>query len=54
MTTITDLICEYRANPLGIDITAPRFSWRMQTERAGARQSPYQACPVLLNPLNQV
>lgn len=52
MTTITNLLCEYRTNPLGIDITVPRFSWRMQTERAGARQTAYRvlaaSSPMLL------
>jgi alpha-L-rhamnosidase len=36
------LRCEYGTNPLGIDIINPRLSWRMQTERAGARQSAYR------------
>src|SRR5687767_12547981 len=42
MTTITHLTTEYRANPLGIDITAPRLGWQMQTDRPGARQTAYQ------------
>jgi len=42
MTTITQLKCEYRPNPLGIDITTPRFSWQMQSERRGARQTAYR------------
>jgi len=42
MTTITHLTCEYRANPIGIDVTAPRFGWRMDTARAGARQIAYR------------
>jgi alpha-L-rhamnosidase len=39
---ITNLLCEYRSNPLGIDITKPRLSWQMQTERQGARQTAYR------------
>ena len=42
MTQITNLICEYRTNPLGIDVTAPRLGWQMQTERSGARQTAYR------------
>jgi alpha-L-rhamnosidase len=42
MTIITDLKCEYRSNPLGIDIEKPRLSWQMQTDRRGARQIAYR------------
>ncbi len=42
MTTITHLTCEYRTNPLGIDVTQPRLSWQMNTERSGARQTAYR------------
>jgi alpha-L-rhamnosidase len=41
-TKITRLTCEYRPNPLGIDVTAPRLAWQMQTERKGARQVAYR------------
>jgi alpha-L-rhamnosidase len=36
------LTCEYRENPLGIDETRPRLSWRLHSERRGARQIGYQ------------
>ena len=39
---ITNLRCEYRQNPLGIDVARPRLSWQLQTERCGARQTAYQ------------
>ena len=42
MTEIAHLICEYRTNPLGIDVRTPRLGWQMQTERLGARQTAYQ------------
>ncbi|QPC84683.1 glycoside hydrolase family 78 protein [Phototrophicus methaneseepsis] len=42
MTKITNLTCEYRTNPIGIDIVNPRLSWQMQTERQGARQTAYR------------
>ena len=42
MTTIGNLLCEYRTNPLGIDVTTPRLSWQMATDRKGARQTAYR------------
>src|SRR5579859_1676310 len=34
--------CESMDNPLGIDVVHPRFSWWMQNEARGAKQSAYQ------------
>lgn len=42
MTTISHLTCEYRINPLGIDVRQPRLSWQRQSQRRGARQTAYQ------------
>lgn len=42
MTAIANLKCEYRTNPLGIDVLQPRFSWQMQTDRQDARQTAYR------------
>ncbi len=42
MTIITNLHCEYRVNPLGIDVKRPQLSWQMQTDRQGARQTAYR------------
>lgn len=42
MTRVTHLTTEYRANPLGIDVTAPRFGWRLDTDRPGARQTAWR------------
>ena len=36
------LRCEYRVNPLGIDVTSPRLSWEMHDTRRGAVQTAYQ------------
>ena len=33
--------CEYREDPLGIDITAPRLSWIVSSSRRGQRQTAY-------------
>lgn len=38
----THLRCEYAEHPLGIDVPRPRFSWRLQSDRPGARQTAYQ------------
>lgn len=42
MVTVTNLRCEYRANPLGLDIVPPRLSWQLQSDRRGARQTAYR------------
>jgi alpha-L-rhamnosidase len=39
---VTDLRCEYKCNPLGLDVRAPRFGWRLEDVRRGARQTAYQ------------
>ncbi|MFB3159734.1 family 78 glycoside hydrolase catalytic domain [Neobacillus sp. 179-J 1A1 HS] len=36
------LICEYRTNPLGIDIKRPRISWKIQSDRRCTMQTAYQ------------
>lgn len=36
------LRCEHMVDPMGIDETSPRLSWRMEDSREGARQSAYQ------------
>ena len=46
------LRCEARDHPAGIDVTAPRLSWILQSGGRGARQSAYQilvaASPAIL------
>ena len=42
MTTISNLTCEYRINPLGIDVLQPRLSWQIQSDQRGTRQTAYQ------------
>ncbi len=39
---VTHLRCEYLVDPLGIDETAPRLSWGLETPRRGARQLAYR------------
>ena len=38
----TSLLCEYSVNPLGIDVTQPRFSWVPNHLERGQLQSAYQ------------
>lgn len=37
-----DLQCEYRVDPLGIDASSPRLSWRVESAERGQRQSAYR------------
>ena len=39
---IETLTCEYRSNPLGIDIKRPRISWKIQSDLRGTMQKAYQ------------
>jgi len=39
---IEGLKTEYQQNPIGIDVRAPRLSWRIQADRRGTMQSAYQ------------
>ena len=42
--SLKELKCEYRINPLGIDNTSPRFSWKLVQENfeRGQKQTAYQ------------
>lgn len=37
-----DLRCEYRVNPMGIDVLGPRLTWTLQSDRQGQSQTAYQ------------
>jgi len=39
---VYDLICENLTDPLGIDTTTPRFSWKLSSELNGTKQKAYQ------------
>ncbi|MGO8744441.1 MAG: family 78 glycoside hydrolase catalytic domain [Thermoguttaceae bacterium] len=39
---VTDLRCEYRSQPLGIDAAKPRLSWIVTSDDRGWKQSAYQ------------
>ena len=40
--SVSALRCEYRSNPLGIDIRLPRLSWIVQSDLRGQRQTAYR------------
>ncbi|MBN1418246.1 MAG: glycoside hydrolase family 78 protein [Planctomycetes bacterium] len=37
-----NLVCEYRTNPLGIDVREPRLSWMLESAERGERQTAYR------------
>lgn len=39
---LTNLRCNYRINPLGIDIRLPMLSWELQSSRRGVMQTAYR------------
>jgi alpha-L-rhamnosidase len=39
---VTGLRCEYRADPIGIDVTQPRLSWTIQSAERGEKQTAYE------------
>ncbi|ULT59852.1 glycoside hydrolase family 78 protein [Neobacillus drentensis] len=39
---IYDVTCEYRKNPIGLDVKKPRLSWKIQSDRRGTTQLAYQ------------
>ncbi|OQO98463.1 alpha-L-rhamnosidase, partial [Geobacillus sp. 44B] len=39
---VKDLRCEYKTNPLGIDVRKPRISWRIESDRRGTMQRAYR------------
>ena len=40
--SVTGLLTEYRANPLGTDIAKPRLSWRIERAQRNTMQAAYQ------------
>ena len=42
ISSVYDLRCESLQDPLGIDKTVPRFSWKIQSQKNGTTQKAYQ------------
>jgi len=40
--TVNQLRCEYRDNPTGVDVPAPRLSWVLESDARGERQTAYR------------
>jgi alpha-L-rhamnosidase len=38
----SSITCEYRTNPLGINIKSPRVSWKIQSVRRATVQTTYR------------
>lgn len=41
-TTVRNTRCEYLENPIGIDISQPRFTWELASEKQGVLQTAYR------------
>ncbi|MFR9496275.1 MAG: glycoside hydrolase family 78 protein [Rikenellaceae bacterium] len=39
---VASLKCEYRTNPLGINVEQPRLSWKLESKRRNTMQSAYE------------
>ena len=39
---VDSLRCEYRQDPVGIDVRRPRLSWKLSSSNRGAAQTGYQ------------
>ena len=39
---VDGLLCENRTNPLGMDVTVPRFSWKLVSDKRSEMQTAYQ------------
>ncbi|HMP81905.1 MAG TPA: family 78 glycoside hydrolase catalytic domain, partial [Verrucomicrobiota bacterium] len=40
--TVSDLRCEYRVNPAGIDVAQPRLFWTVESAQRGQKQTAFQ------------
>lgn len=41
-TTVTNLVCEYHENPIGIEVQKPRFSWKINATENNMLQTAYE------------
>src|ERR1700740_1599963 len=39
---VDGLLCENRTNPLGMDVTVPRFTWKLVCDKRSEMQTAYQ------------
>ncbi len=41
-TNVSNLLCEYHTNPIGIDIVKPRLSWQLSSNQQNLKQIAYE------------
>ena len=41
-TTVQQVLCDYRSNPLAVDNTAPALSWQLASPQRNVKQTAYQ------------
>lgn len=39
---VKDLVCEYHTNPIGIDVSKPRLSWKIVSSEENVLQTAYE------------
>ena len=39
---VRQLVCEYKTDPLGIDVAKPRLSWQLSSTQNGVMQTAYE------------
>ena len=39
---VRQLVCEYKTDPLGIDVAKPRLSWQLSSTENGVMQTAYE------------
>ncbi|WP_059102630.1 alpha-L-rhamnosidase [Shouchella shacheensis] len=42
MLKLTNVLCEYMENPIGLDVDNPRISWQLRSDKRGTNQTAYQ------------
>ncbi len=47
--TVNQLRCEYKSDPIGIDITEPRLSWQLAPQKSGQRTLKQTAYQILVS-----
>jgi alpha-L-rhamnosidase len=40
--SVSDLRCEYKINPIGVDVSQPRLSWKIVSDEMNVKQSVYE------------
>lgn len=54
MFIVNHLRCEYRKNPIGLDISSPRISWHLESDARNVVQEAYQIQLSLVPEMNRI